>query len=61
MKGEVLRGGMLIAVALLIASLAVSPKKAEAATRLVTKSISNTSYCRRVWFALGDRARAEEA
>jgi len=36
-------GGMLIAVALLIASLALSPKKAEAATKLVTKSFSNTN------------------
>lgn len=40
-RGVVLWGAMLIAVALLIASLTVSPKKAEAAPKLVTKSFSN--------------------
>jgi subtilisin-like proprotein convertase family protein len=42
-RSVVLWGGMLIAVALLIASLAVVPKKAEAATKLVTKSFSNSN------------------
>jgi subtilisin-like proprotein convertase family protein len=42
-RSVVLWGGMLIAVALLSASLAVVPKKAEAATKLVTKSFSNTN------------------
>jgi hypothetical protein len=41
-RGVVLLGAMLIAVALVIVSLALSPKKADAATTLVTRTFSNT-------------------
>jgi large repetitive protein len=41
-RSVVLLGAMLIAVALVIVTLALSPKEADAATKLVTKSFSNS-------------------